>query len=340
MGRCYLHIGPHKAASSYLQKSIHQNRDLLESGNISVPRLGDRDLDRYHHNLAHELTGHWKFRKEAGTFQDLKVHLDSHRPENILITSEVFEGISRDVKSLEFLKGFFDSLGYDVRVLMVVRPQTGLINSAYTEQVKRFRHRKTFPQFIDWALGNPRAKFDMNESFKLWMEYFACDFVPLNHEAMARGLDRVFFQKLGLAEDRLSQLQGVANANTSPGPKTIEAARIIRGILEGILGNRLRRKQMAGELELRKALIKRTKKAGWNKTSFYGYDGQLFEVVRDHFSESNDRFSRKVFGRPWTEVFHDRPKQANVYHLERAPQSEKAEMALLVQEVLYSMHKD
>ena len=340
MGRCYLHIGPHKAASSYLQASILRNRDLLESQDISVPRLGGNGVARQHHNLAHELTGHWKFRKEAGTFEDLKRYLVSDRPRNILITSEVFEGLSRNKENFELLKEFFASLAYEVRVLMVVRPQTGLINSAYTEQIKRFRHRKTFAEFVDWALESPRAKFDMNESFKFWMQYFDCDFIPLNDEVVKMGLDRVFFQRLGVAENRLGQLQGVAAANTSPGPKTIEAARIIRGILEGLLGNRLHKKKLPGGVDLRKVLIKKTKKIGWNKTKFYGYDDRLFEVVRDHYGEANDRFSRNVFGRPWAEVFRDRREPTNVYALDAAPRHEKAEMANLVQDVLYAMRQD
>jgi hypothetical protein len=340
MGRCYLHIGPHKAASSYLQTSAFRNRDLLASEEISIPQLGENGAARPHHNLGHELTGHWKFRKEAGTFDDLKRYLVSNEPRNILISSEVFEGVSRKEENFQFLKEFFASLSYEVRVLMVVRPQTGLINSGYTEQIKRFRHRKTFPEFVDWALKNPRAKFDMNESFKFWIKNFDCDFIPLNDEVMEQGLDRVFFQRLGLAEEKLGQLQDVEIANTSPGPKTIEAARIIRGILENLFGKKVHKKQLPGGLELRRILIKKSGKAGWNKTKFYGYDSRLFEFVRDRFGESNDRFSQSVFGRPWAEVFHDQRKPSNVYDLDAATRNEKAEMAELVQEVLYSMHKD
>ena len=339
MGVCYLHIGPHKAASTYLQKSISRNRDLLESEEISVPWLENDGPSQVHHNLAHELSKHWRFSKKSKTFNDLESFLRDRGPRNILITSENFENISQDRELLEYLGDFFSRLGFDIRVLVVVRPQTGLINSGYTEQIRRLLHRKTFPEAVETALNHRNQKYDMNLNFRYWMEYFDCQFIPLNDDVRAKGLDRVFFEKLGLADKALARLRGGEAANEAPGPKTVEAARTIRSILENLAGRDLKAKNLTGGLAIRRTLMRRSTKLGWNDTKFYGYDEKLFRRVDAHFREANDRFSQRVFGRPWSEMFSERPKARNVFHLNEASRREKREFQDLVKDVLYSMYK-
>lgn len=339
MGVCYLHIGPHKAASSYLQKSISRNRDLLESASISVPWMENDGGTQVHHNLAHELSRNWRFSQKANTFNDLEKFVVDKNPKNILITSENFENISQERERVEYLSGFFSRLGFDVRVVVVVRSQTGLVNSGYAEQIKRLLHRKTFAEAVETALHYRKEKYDMNIGFQHWMKYFDCQFIPLNVGVMKQGLDRAFFQKLGLSEDRLVQLRGVELANEAPGPKTLEAARTIRGILENLLGPDLKAKNLVGGLEIRKLLMKQSTKLGWNDTKFYGYDDTLFRRVEEHFAEANDRFSRRVFGQPWSEVFSERRKERNVFCLEQVSEREKTQFRGLVKDVIYSMHK-
>lgn len=339
MGVCYLHIGPHKAASTYLQKSISRNRDLLESEKISVPWMKNDGPTQVHHNLAFELSKNWRFRKKDKTFKDLEKFLIDHEPNNILITSENLENISQDKEMIGYLGDFFSRLGYEVRVLVVVRPQTGLINSGYTEQIRRLLHRMTFAEAVEAALNHWKQKYDMNVNFKYWMEYFDCQFIPLNGDVMTKGLDRIFFQKLGLAERTLVQLRGGEAANEAPGPKTVEAARTIRSILEHLAGPDLKAKNVAGELEVRRSLMRHSTKLGWNETSFYGYDDKLFRRVDDHFRDANDRFSRRVFSRPWSEMFSERPKAQNVFHLNEATEGEKTQFRNVVKHILYSLYK-
>ena len=179
----------------------------------------------------------------------------------------------------------------------------------------------------------------MNVNFQYWMKYFFCDFIPLNDVVIERGLERGFFQKLGFAEDKLDQLRTPHVANTSPGPKTVEAARIIRGVLEGLWGSGLKVRGLPGGAKLRKTLIRKSDGAGWNKTKFYGFDDQLFELVIEHFSESNGRFSQDVFNRPWSQVFQERREPMNVFTFDEAKEGDKAQIAKIVKEVIYAMHK-
>lgn len=341
MGTCYLHIGPSKTASTYLQASISRNLELLEAEGISVPRLGKIATDRVtesHHNLAFELSRHRKFDDDGATFQDLKSFLVSHEPAHVLLSSECFENIRKKAEKFAFLKDFFGSLGYDVCVLGMVRPQVDLINSNYAGQIKRFAHKKSFPEFVESILSSPPPKYDMNDNFKYWLMHFPCEFIPLNDDVMEMGLDRVFFQKLGFPQDRLGQIEPVLMTNKSPGPKTIEAAKLIRGELEGKCGGNLREKSFPGAVTLRKTLARKSDRAGWNETGFYGFDDQLFERVVAQFSESNDRFSRKIFGLPWSEVFQERQRPMNVFCPEAAVKREQKQFAKIVKEVLCSIN--
>lgn len=126
MKKLYLHIGPHKTGSTYLQKALYSNREGLEENGITYP-IDPSSSHVAHHDLA-EL---YQFKKHEES-KALADRLIGQCDGSLILSSENFDRL--DLESVSKLKKDFE--GYEVFVLFFSRNLGELLVSNWQESVK------------------------------------------------------------------------------------------------------------------------------------------------------------------------------------------------------------
>jgi hypothetical protein len=133
---CYLHIGTHRTGTTSLQTFLTKNEQSLQLDKIYIPKTGRLSPGTGHHNIAWELNDDPRFSRSLGTLSDLIMELRSIESCSICITSEDFEYLHRRLDSLNRLLSDLSAIGYNVTIIVYLRPQGEYIESLYTELVK------------------------------------------------------------------------------------------------------------------------------------------------------------------------------------------------------------
>jgi hypothetical protein len=122
--RLILHAGLHKTGTSYIQKSIAENRDLLQQAGVRPARLFNAE-EGQHHKLVRLLVD--------GREDDFLEALDSSA-ETVLVTSEGFTHWFKrtDPRKLRAFAARLRAL-FDVRIVLFIRRQDFLKESVFSE---------------------------------------------------------------------------------------------------------------------------------------------------------------------------------------------------------------
>jgi len=137
---CFLHIGTHKTGTTSLQTLLTSNKQCLERSGILVPRSGRAWTGGGHHNLAWEWNGDDRFNLTFGAWRDVLGELRSSNFPAVCLSSEDFEYLHRKPDSLSRIRQDLNSIGYQVRVVVYLRPQADYVESLYAELVKHGVH--------------------------------------------------------------------------------------------------------------------------------------------------------------------------------------------------------
>lgn len=122
MKKLFIHIGPHKTGSTYIQKSLYDNRKILRDNGLYYPE-GLIGPQWGHHKLAQATA-----KKDKEVVQSFISDLG----ENSLISSENFENLKKDE-----VRWFIDHLeGFSIEVLYFKRDYQSLLVSSWQESVK------------------------------------------------------------------------------------------------------------------------------------------------------------------------------------------------------------
>lgn len=148
---CYLHIGTHKTGTTSLQALLAANRELLASTGIYVPRVGCPSPVSGHHNIAWELHADSRFDPRHGTLAQLLDELVSVRAPIVCISSEDFEYLHYRPDQLRPLAARLRAAGYDVKVVVFLRPQADYVESLYGT-LAHFGLIVRFSEFLDAVL--------------------------------------------------------------------------------------------------------------------------------------------------------------------------------------------
>ena len=146
MRKCYLHIGPHKSASSYLQKQVHDNEATLKELGLHVVQTGRKAGRGCHPAFVARFNDE---SERAKLLENLAAEL--HRvpsDEAIFISSEKFDRFHKKPNQFESLSGFFDDLDCEVHVIAVIRNPVDWLNSSFSQSTAGFRN---FQCWNDWA---------------------------------------------------------------------------------------------------------------------------------------------------------------------------------------------
>lgn len=293
---CYLHIGPHKTATTTIQACLFNNAPLLAQRGLYVPDMVWKDSRSHHHELARELsTGDTRLCRDR-----LAAELRAKGlPERIVISSEVLSQRIRTPVMRARIERFFSGLGYRVSILAYIRPQIASVNSFYTQKIKTFQLDQTFDQFFESFITEPA--FDHHTRFLPLVEdkRFSLEFAPFASALLRAGICGDFLARVGLPQSEQGQIEVPAAMNQSPGPKTVTALLTIAShVLPATTAAQRERLRAAG-MGLRNLATM----LGWDKTRFNGLTAAHKERLMARFAPANEALAQRVWRTPWSHYF-------------------------------------
>jgi hypothetical protein len=297
--RLVVHVGPPKTATTYVQRGLFANSDLLTRHGVYLPTTARLELEPNavcHHHLAWDLTGSPRFRPDIGGWDALADELATVDAETVLLSSEVLsravhtEGIG--VRLNERLL----SLGRDVTVVYVVRDQLSQINSFYAQQVKMLEDVDAFVPQVTGVLRLGEA--DLERHTGRWYRSADFDFVAVPFSAISEPNPLVAVlraARIEVPEDEL--VTSPDPVNITLGPVAVEAIRLLRVYLHGL--NRSVSDDDPAVRRLHRIAARRAKEEGWCDDAFWGWPPSLAVRAAEQLAPSNERFAQAVWGSPW-----------------------------------------
>ena len=235
--RIFLHIGTHKTATTTIQNGCCENRENLLAAGWLYPTTGMYLFGQ--HNIAWEMcSGHeqpwnhvneWvRFRPESGGIQALLSEIEASPASNVIVSSEDFDGMQTDrIQKLHSLLA-----DYQVEVIVYLREQSSLLQSAWAQFVKSGYVIEDFETFIDRMLNSSDQVLRYFGAYDVflhpWMEMFGADHVhsrPFSRDAFKGHVFHDFLHTCQLPEPEIFPIP--ENQNVSPGYKTLEMIRLM-----------------------------------------------------------------------------------------------------------------
>ncbi|NQZ04538.1 hypothetical protein [Idiomarina sp.] len=123
--KLYLHIGPHKTGSTYIQKRFFDDQEEIKSFGYAYPATCLEPLWG-HHKLVEAFQ-----RGDTQELGDIKADFAKYS-ENLIISSENFDRL--DEQQIESVRTLFSN--YDIHIIYVKRRADDLIVSSWQESIK------------------------------------------------------------------------------------------------------------------------------------------------------------------------------------------------------------
>tara|TARA_R110002126_G_scaffold243700_1_gene387102 strand:+ start:19825 stop:20832 length:1008 start_codon:yes stop_codon:yes gene_type:complete len=147
MRKLVFHIGPHKTASSYIQKSLSDNFEFLRSKGVLYPKRW-RDFLWGHHSLVTDIMN---FENRNEVVSDLVDFLNEEFKQfnTVVFSSENFEyWTAEQIQSLNAVNNM------EIEIVYYVRKHSGLAFSAWQENIKH-GSTKSFSEFLFKHFSQP-----------------------------------------------------------------------------------------------------------------------------------------------------------------------------------------
>lgn len=298
--RILIHAGAPKTATTFIQRGLYSNRDLLADLGVYLPMTGRLELEPNavcHHHLAWALISPRAYRRSPQGWSALADELSSVDARVVILSSEAFSRVASKDDGSQLVTNAARELSESLTIAYFVRNQLSLMNSLYGQRVKSLRMVEGF----DYHTDNYRSRrlFDYEALLKPWytddsLRFEAVPFTgsrdvdPLAELLAAAGID------LG---DAVLEHES-DDVNSSLGPVGIEAARLLGSYLRGMFPD-FDSEEMAAK-KLYRLSSSRAQSNGWCDESFWGWTTSTAQETVDYFSSANDRFARDVWGTDWS----------------------------------------
>ena len=220
----YIHVGTPKTGTTALQASLFSNYSFLKKEGYLYTKTGlwARGHSYAHHNFAYQLYNYPFFDPKHGTLDELRNELKMWHG-HIIISSEIFIGLYDDVAKLSILKNTFNSLGFEVVIIIYFRDCVEYVNNLYAEFVKNHFLQIDINEFVNHILSH--GQFTLYDN---WV--FSFDYVEIvKNFANVFGNENVICVKYNKDKtiNKFSQIIGVdlgseILANRSINQKTME----------------------------------------------------------------------------------------------------------------------
>ena len=299
MKRVFVHIGMHKTASTYIQQSLQSNRDLLKQHFLFFDNGVNNRLKSA---VSKQEFSPWKEQLLAAERNGC----------DLLVSHEALSHLlARDMKSGPlgckggWLAGMLQDYGYEITFIAFIRDQPDYLNSQYVQHIKNFSISTSFDEYAFSMMGHTknRGECDPCRLFGWIMadSRLQSRFLPFSID---RDNDpfRQFLSVLGVDPDlgwskrRPSNLQLGRLA-------TETALQVSRLLKESNLpcSDKKDRKMLSDFLKQSGHRI------GWSRERFNGLTPVMYEAIRSHYRDANDRFASVVWGvGRWSDLFPER----------------------------------
>lgn len=193
MKKVYLHIGPHKTGTTFLQKVFEENKHILSDNDVDYLEFGKVYFG--HHDMALALN---HMRYENG---QLRNAINESRCDSILLSSENFDVLKPT--SIEFMRNELKE--FEVEILAFYRTPTTRLYSWWQEEIK---HGKTigFSEYVYEHYSKPFSSEVLNINIMLnrYIDAFGTESIKLfDYEDCLKGegLLKVFLNHIGYHGD-------------------------------------------------------------------------------------------------------------------------------------------
>lgn len=298
--RILIHAGAPKTATTFIQRGLHSNRELLGGLGVYLPLTGRLELEPNavcHHHLAWALINPRGYRNSPQGWPALAEELSGVDAPVVVLSSEAFSRVASQDNGAALVTDAARALCPSVTIAYFARNQLSLMNSLYGQRVKSLRMVEDFDYHTQTFRS--RRLFDYEALLKPWyddssLRFEAVPFTgsrdtdPLEELLAAAGID------LGGAELR----HEVDDVNSSLGPIGIEAARLLGSYLRGVFPD-FDYEEIAAK-KLYRLSSSRAQANGWCDESFWGWTADTAQETVDYFAAANERFAHDVWGTDWT----------------------------------------
>ena len=148
---CYVHVGTHKTGTTSIQRFLAFNSGVLRCGDILIPETARPGAHDGHHNVPWELTGYVRFQPGDGGFDLLLAEIARAGARIVCISSEEFSLLHSDGNALRRLRDGLASIGYQMRIVIYLRPQLDFARAMAAELLRQGSPR-TLASVLDECL--------------------------------------------------------------------------------------------------------------------------------------------------------------------------------------------
>lgn len=294
-----IHAGAPKTATTYIQRGLDSNRDLLAGHGIYLPRTGRLELEPNavsHHHLAWALLSPERYAGSPNGWSALAQELAGVEAPVVVLSSEVFSRVASRKDGADLVARAARELCDSVTVLYFVRNQLSLMNSLYGQRVKSLRMVESFDSHTRIFRG--RRLFDYEALLKPWYENDSLSFEAVPFSG-SRDVDPLaaLLRVAGVDVEAVALPHEQDDVNSSLGPVGIEAARLLGSYLRGTFPD-FDYEEMASK-KLYRISSSRAQSSGWCDESYWGWTPETAIETAEFFAAANDRFAHDVWGSDW-----------------------------------------
>jgi hypothetical protein len=143
----YLHIGPPKTGTTYLQEVLWRNRDRLAASDLTYPGSGPADHFHAALDLRGIAFGGYENPRTVGAWDRLAARARAARTRQVVISHEVLAGADE----AQIARVVADFGGSEVHVVYCARDLARQLPALWQESLKN-RHTRTYGRFLRRAL--------------------------------------------------------------------------------------------------------------------------------------------------------------------------------------------
>ena len=303
----------HKTASTYIQRRLVKNRNLLRNNGVLIPacRQQDKKLLKAVVQGSWKPWSRWLKRAEA-------------RNCNLLVSHEALScslyQVCSDGKTSrgQWLADQLSGCDWNLKVIGFIRDQESYLNSRYTQLVKRLAIRSDFNTYVKKVmLGSTISECDLVTLFGWLIESPRIERVMIPFGASRdrngqKGPRPDPFEQLAdevlLPKTVISQCKSVRTVNQQPGRLGVALALETKRFIEQHHPKPLARSH---KKELRGSIEQMARANGWPAEPFNGLDSSILKEIRHRYQASNAEFCRCFWPEmTWSELFDSHRKES------------------------------
>jgi hypothetical protein len=285
--RIIIHIGTHKTGSTTIQKGCCDNRAQLLVNGWLFPVTGMYIFGQ--HNIAWEMAsgiaqpwnwiGEWvSYRPVWGGMDLLLAEIEVAEVETTILSSEDFDGLQTE--RIQLLRE--QLADFSVDIVVYLREQASLLQSAWAQFVKSGFIILPFPAFVDEMLASPAEQqryFGAYDRFlQPWRAFFGAEHVHVRFLSRDLFHDNIFYDFLrtcGVAE--VEEYQVPEDQNVSPGLKSLMLTCLFNNGVDS----------MQKRFHVARLVQEVAYQQGWNDEKLNLISEEIYRMVQAHFAESN-----------------------------------------------------